>query len=49
MKEGEDYMIVNESIRNYIHSKYGANLEVIRFGITVNEESEEAIVEVYLK
>lgn len=42
-------MIVNEEIRDYMHSKYGANEEIIRFGILVNEDSEETIVEVYLK
>jgi hypothetical protein len=28
---------------------YGANDEIIRYGIEISEETEEAIVEIYLK
>ena len=51
LKEGEDYMIVNQEIwcfwvDNY---KFEAENEIQRFGIIVNEDTEEAIVEIYLK
>lgn len=49
LKEGEDYMIVDENIFNYLVKKYQCNNPVQRIGILINEDTEEAIVEIYLK
>ena len=44
-------MIVNEKIWNFLVARYQveANQEIVRYGIMVNEDTEEAIVEVYLR
>ena len=49
LKEGEDYMIVDENIFNYWSKRYTCDNPVQRIGILVNEDTEEAIVEIYLK
>ena len=45
-------MIVNEKLWDFFLHKYGLedpNQEILRFGIIVNEDTEETIVEVYLR
>jgi len=42
-------MIVDDKIWCYVYDLYGANNDLVRYGIKVNDESEECIVEVYLK
>lgn len=47
LKEGEDYMIVDDNIWNYISDRYGSANDIKRYGIKVSED--ECIVETYLK
>lgn len=44
-------MIVNEEIFTFFKDKYGINNghEIIRYGIVVNEETDECIVEIYFR
>jgi hypothetical protein len=52
LKEGEQYMILDEKIWNYFVARYqvaGKEQEIVRYGIVVNEEMEECIVEIYLR
>lgn len=42
-------MIVDEDIWNYVSDNYGVENDILRYGIIVNEETEECIVEIYLK
>ena len=42
-------MLVDEKIWLFWKEKYGCDTEILRYGIMVNEDTEEAIVEVYLK
>ena len=49
LKEAEDYIILDESIWNYLKDSYGVDQEIRRIGIEVDETSGEAQVEVYLK
>jgi hypothetical protein len=42
-------MIVDEFIFLFWLDKYGVDQDIIRYGILINEETEEAIVEIYLK
>ena len=47
MKEGDDYMLVDENIFNFWDMKYGKMNEIKRFGI--EDENGENVVELYLK
>lgn len=47
MKEGDDYMLVDENIFNFWDLKYGKLNEIKRHGI--EDENGETIVELYLK
>ena len=47
MKEGDDYMLVDENIFNFWDLKYGQLNEIKRFGI--EDENGENVVEIYLK
>lgn len=47
MKEGEDYMVVDEDIHKAWVNKYGEVNEIKRYGI--QDEDGEFIVEIYLK
>jgi hypothetical protein len=49
LKEGEDYMIVDKNIHEYWAKRYGCKVPIERQAIIVNEDTEEAIVEIYLK
>jgi len=51
IKEGVDFMILNEEIFEIIRKSHGVNdgHEVIRYGIEANEETKEAVVELYLR
>jgi hypothetical protein len=51
LKEGDDYMIVDEDIWKFVSDMYGVKegKDILRKGIVVNEETEESIVEIYLK
>ena len=42
-------MLVDEQIFEFWKKEYGCDLDIIRYGILVNEDTEEAIVEIYLK
>lgn len=42
-------MIVDDNIWNYVSDIYGVENDIVRYGIIVNEETEECIVEIYLK
>jgi hypothetical protein len=41
--------LVDDKIWSYIFEKYGAYTDLVRYGIRASDESEECIVEVYLK
>lgn len=41
-------MLVDDEIFNYWKEIYGCDIEIMRKGILVNEDTHEAIVEVYL-
>ena len=47
MKEGDDYMLVDENIYNFWEMKYKRINEIKRFGI--KDENGDAVVEIYLK
>jgi hypothetical protein len=47
LKEGEDYMLVDENIHKFWESKYGEVNQIKRFGI--RDEADENVVEIYLK
>ena len=49
LKENEDYLIIDHDIWQYVSEKYGFNQDILRFGVKTSEESEECIVEIYLK
>ena len=49
LKEGEDFMIVDEDVWSYVSLRYSSKNDIVRKGIMVNEETDEAIVEIYLK
>ena len=49
LKEGEDYMIVDDELFNFWFINYRVDRDITRYGIIVNEETEECIVEIYLK
>lgn len=49
LKEGEDYMIVDDKIWQYVSERYSSKNDLVRFGIKVNDTTGECIVEVYLK
>lgn len=44
-------MIVNEELFSFINNRYNSKdgNYIIRYGILVNEETEESIVEIYFK
>lgn len=45
--EGEDYMLVDKAIHDFLVNKYDRLNEIKRFGI--QDEDGETIVEIYLK
>tara|TARA_B110000305_G_C19046861_1_gene450832 strand:+ start:35 stop:469 length:435 start_codon:yes stop_codon:yes gene_type:complete len=47
MKEGDDYMLIDDNIFNFWDLKYGKKNEIKRFGI--EDENGENIVELHLK
>jgi hypothetical protein len=47
LKEGEDYMLVDNNIHSFWVYKYGKINEIKRYGI--EDENGESIVEIYLK
>lgn len=47
LKEGQDFMLVDENIYNIWKSKYGEDIQLKRFGIV--DESGETVVELYFK
>jgi len=47
LKEGDDYMLVDDNIFNFWEMKYGKKNEIKRFGI--EDENGENIVEMHLK
>jgi hypothetical protein len=52
LKEGEHFIMVDEFIWNYFKNRYGLKAkdhEILRMGIIVNEETEECLVEIYLR
>lgn len=49
MKEGDDYMIVDDDIWKYVSDIYGAANDIMRFGVKTSEDSFDCIVETYLK
>ena len=51
LKEGEHFMIVDEFIWDFLYSRYKVVKDnvVQRFGITANDDTGEAIVELYLR
>lgn len=49
LKEGDDFLVVDEHIWKYLSEKYGVLNDIIREGIVVNPDTEECIVEFYLK
>lgn len=42
-------MIVDDDIWQYISERYGSENDILRFGIKTGEDSDECIVEIYLK
>ena len=51
LKEGEDFMIVDEKIWEYLKQRYSAiEAEIIlRYSIMVNEDTGDSVVETYLR
>lgn len=51
LKEGTDFMLVDEFLWNYLKSRYNCKKdeEIKRLGIIVNDETEEGVVELYLR
>lgn len=51
LKEGEDFLLVDEFVWDVIMKRFGCkpDEDIQRLGIIVNEETEECIVELYLK
>lgn len=51
LKEGAHFIIVDEIVWDYLKSRYDlkSENEIKRMGIMANEETEECIVELYLR
>jgi hypothetical protein len=51
LKEGEDFIIVDETVFNFLKARYHCKEghEIVRYGILVNPDTEESIVELYFK
>lgn len=47
--EGKDYLVIDEFTWEFFKGKYKAKQEIIRYGIQVSNESNECIVELYLR
>lgn len=42
-------MIIDDDIWQYVSDKYGCENDILRIGVKTSEESDECIVEIYLK
>lgn len=51
LKENEDFILVDETVWKNLQNVYGVNKDqtILRKGIMINNETEECIVETYLK